>query len=424
MKRIRIDNRGRVLQRNESQLKNGSYNYRYFDERTGKRKSITSWRLLPEDESPDPTDERDCLRNLEARIDAGQRRYKRRLPKPGYTLNDFWEKYLTLKCEIAESTLVSYIYAYNKHVRPALGKRLVTAIRESDVKRFYIEMLGEKGLSISYADNLSKIIEPVLDLAVSEGYIDYNPANGVMKALRKRKDWNPKTRKALTEKQQKNLIDFVANSFEYKHFLSYLTVFLGTGVRCGEFIGLRWDDVDFENNTVSIDHTMNYDVSLNGKCTYYITFPKSRKGVRKIPMLKEVREVFEELYRRRNDFNKDYQPMVDGYTNFIFRDLHGKLMNSNRINRTLRNIVNDYNHTEEAVALLEQREPELLPQITCHHLRHTFCTRVIENGVNIKTVQYWMGHHYVGTTIKIYLSISETKNKDEMTKIEGKIKLK
>ena len=73
---------------------------------------------------------------------------------------------------------------------------------------------------------------------------------------------------------------------------------------------------------------------------------------------------------------------------------------------------------------MEQREPELLPQITCHHLRHTFCTRVIENGVNIKTVQYWMGHHYVGTTIKIYLSISETKNKDEMTKIEGKIKLK
>ena len=55
---------------------------------------------------------------------------------------------------------------------------------------------------------------------------------------------------------------------------------------------------------------------------------------------------------------------------------------------------------------------------------YTFCTRVIENGVNIKTVQYWMGHHYVGTTIKIYLSISETKNKDEMTKIEGKIKLK
>ena len=98
-------------------------------------------------------------------------------------------------------------------------------------------------------------------------------------------------------------------------------------------------------------------------------------------------------------------------------------MNSNKINRVLRNIVNDYNLEETAIALFNKREPELIPQITCHHLRHTFCTRVIENGVNIKTVQYWMGHHYVGTTIKIYLSISDSKNKDEMSKIEGKIKL-
>ena len=423
MRVIRTDNKGRVLLRNESQLKNGSYNYRYFDEVTGKRKSVTSWRLLPEDESPDPTDERECLRYTEARIDAAQRKYKRKLPKPGYTMNDYWERYVSMKCEIAESTLVSYIYTYNKRIRSELGKRLVTAIRWSDVKRFYIKMLGE-GLSISYVDNMSKIIEPVLELAVKEGVIEINPAKGVMKELRKRKDWNPKTRKALTEKQQKNLIDFVAGSFEYRHFLPYLTVLLETGVRCGEFIGLRWDDIDFDNNVVSVDHTMNYDIALSGKCMYYVTYPKSRKGVRKIPMLKEVREVFEELYRRRNDFNKDYQPVIDGYTNFIFRDLHGKLMNSKRINRMLRNIVNDFNKTEEAVALLEQREPELLPSISCHHLRHTFCTRLIENGVNIKTVQYWMGHRHVSTTIKIYLSISEGRNREEMSKIEGRIKLK
>lgn len=242
MRVIRTDNKGRVLHRNESQLKNGSYNYRYFDEVSGKRKSVTSWRLLPEDESPDPTDERECLRYTEARIEAAQRKYKRKLPKPSYTMNDYWERYVSMKCEIAESTLVSYIYTYNKRIRSDLGKRLVTAIRWSDVKRFYIKMLGEEGLSVSYVDNMSKIIEPVLELAVKDGVIEFNPARGVMKELRKRKDWHPKTRKALTEKQQKNLVDFVAGSFEYRHFLPYLTVFLGTGVRCGEFIGLRWDD--------------------------------------------------------------------------------------------------------------------------------------------------------------------------------------
>ena len=141
-------------------------------------------------------------------------------------------------------------------------------------------------------------------------------------------------------------------------------------------------------------------------------------------MLKEVREVFEELYRRKNDFNKDYQPVVDGYTNFIFRDLNGNLMNSGRLNRTLKNIIDEYNRTEEAIALLEKRDPVPLPKITCHHLRHTFCTRIIESGVGIKTAQYWMGHRFAGTTLKIYLSVSENRNKEEMDKIEGMIKLR
>ncbi len=424
MREMRKDNRGRVLLRNESQLKNGSYCYRFFDERTGKRRSVTSWRLLPEDVSPDPDDERECIRNLSIQIERSQKRYRRKLPTPSYTLNDFWEKYLSLKCEIAESTLVSYIYAYNRHIRNDIGKRLVTAIRESDVKRFYIKMLGEEGLSVSYVNSLSNVIEPVLDLAVKEGYIDVNPAKGVMKDLRKRKDWNPTIREALTEKEQSALVDFVKNSQKFKYFLPYLTVFLGTGMRCGELCGLTWDDVDFEKGVIDVNHTLNYAVTLRGKCEYFVTYPKSRKGVRKIPMLKEVREVFEELYRRRDDFNRDYQPVIDGYTNFIFRDLSGGVMNSNRINRSLKNAVKEYNRIEERMAVIENREALLLPTISSHHLRHTFCTRIIENGVNIKTVQYLMGHRFAGTTMKIYMSVTASKNFEEMQKIEGKLKLK
>lgn len=421
---IRKDNKGRALLRNEYQLKNGSYNYRYFDEVTGKRKCITSWRLLPEDVSPDPNDERDCLRNLELIIENAQKRYRRKLPKPGYTLNDYWEKYLSLKCEVAESTLVTYIYMYNKHIRTDLGKRLVTAIREPDVKKFYIRKIGEGGLSISYVEHMANIIEPVLELAVKEGLIDINPARGVIKELRRRKDWNPKVREALTEKEQQALVDFIANSFLYKSFLPCLTVFLGTGMRSGELAGLTWDDVDFDDNTISVNHTLNYKIALNGKCIYYISYPKSRKGVRKIPMLKEVRETFEELYRRKEDFNKDYQPVIDGYTDFIFRDLKGKLMKSDRFNRTLRNAINEYNLLEDASAVLEKREPNLLPKITCHHLRHTFCTRLIQNGISIGTVQYLMGHSHASTTLKIYLSVSQSRNKNEMAGIEGKMKLK
>lgn len=424
MKAARTDNRGRVLLRNESQISNGSYTYRYFDEISGKRKCVTSWRLLPEDESPDPEDERDCLRNIEIRIESIQKKYRRKLPKPSYTLNDFWKKYLSLKCEIAESTLVGYVYIWNKHIREEIGKRLVTSIRESDVKRFYIKKIGEDGLSVSYVESMANIIEPVLELAVKEGYIDINPSKGVMKSLRKRKDWSPKMREALTVKQQEDLVNFTANSYEFRSFLPMLTVFLGTGLRCGELLGLTWDDIDFNKNLVRVTHTLNYDTTLSGKTGFYVTYPKSKKGMRNIPMFKEVRETFEELYRRRNDFNKDYQPVIDGYTNFIFRDLKGNVLKESRLNRTLKNIVRSYNETEEALAHLEQRESEKLPVIGCHHLRHTFCTRLIENKINIKIVQYLMGHRYIGTTIKIYLTISEDWNQEEIAKVEGKLKLK
>ena len=275
MKAARTDNRGRVLLRNESQISNGSYTYRYFDEISGKRKCVTSWRLLPEDESPDPEDERDCLRNIEIRIESIQKKYRRKLPKPSYTLNDFWKKYLSLKCEIAESTLVGYVYIWNKHIREEIGKRLVTSLRESDVKRFYIKKIGEDGLSVSYAENMSNLIEPVLELAVKEGYIDINPSKGVMKSLRKRKDWSPKMREALTVKQQEDLVNFTANSYEFRSFLPMLTVFLGTGLRCGELLGLTWDDIDFNKNLVRVTHTLNYDTTLSGKTGFYVTYPKS-----------------------------------------------------------------------------------------------------------------------------------------------------
>lgn len=99
-------------------------------------------------------------------------------------------------------------------------------------------------------------------------------------------------------------------------------------------------------------------------------------------------------------------------------------MSAYRVNRMLKSTVNAYNRIEQEKAVIEKREPELLPNISCHYLWHTFCTRIIENGISIKAVQYLMGHHYAGTTVKIYLSITENRNKDEMNQLEGKMKLK
>ena len=201
MARKRRDNKGRLLLTGEAQIRNGSYTFRYTDE-NGVRKSITNWKLLPEDPPPKGDTNPECLRDMENRITD---RRSKAMPKKTKTVNAFWQEYISMKCEIAETTLVRYIYLYNKHVKNEWGKRPIQSVRYSDVKRFYISRL-KHGLSLSTLGNLNNVIHPVFELACREHYIAANPVDGVYQEFKKRKDWEPKHRDALTEKEQEKLL--------------------------------------------------------------------------------------------------------------------------------------------------------------------------------------------------------------------------
>lgn len=220
------------------------------------------------------------------------------------------------------------------------------------------------------------------------------------------------------------MLSYVAHTLDYRELLPVLTVFLGTGIRSGELAGLTWDDIDFKKNTISINHTMNYTATLDGTCKYTVTVPKSNTGKREIPMLTEVRDTLLALYERRNDFNADNQIVVDGYMNFVFRDLYGRVYSNHRINRQLKRITAKYNQEEHAEAEQEGREENPLPPITCHMLRHTFCTRMILGGIDLKTVQIIMGHADAETTMRVYANVTKAQSQNEMMRMEGKMKLK
>lgn len=420
----RRDNKGRLLLTGESQLKNGSYTFRYTD-KNGKRVSFTNWRLLPGDEAPDFETNPECLRDTEERIRANMRRYHRARPdRNAMTVNDYWEKYISMKCEISENTLVSYIYLYNRHIRNDFGKRPVDSIKYADVKRFYIRLISY-GLNISSISNVHNIIHPVLDLAVKEGDIEKNPSDNVLGEMRRRKDWGVQHREALTVAQQEALVKYASESYQYRmELFPMLTVFLGTGMRLGELTALTWNDIDFVSNTIFVRKTLNNKTTLSGKYGFYITFPKSKGGIRDIPMLDDVRKTLEEMYQRRYDFNSLDQIEIDGFTDFIFRDLSGKVYDGHRINNMLRRIREDYNADETRLAEKEGRDPLLLPKFTAHNLRHTFCTRIIEGGMNIKSVQLIMGHAHAETTLRIYAQVTDSRNQDEMKKMNGKFRVR
>ena len=122
-------------------------------------------------------------------------------------------------------------------------------------------------------------------------------------------------------------------------------------------------------------------------------------------MLTEVRDTLLALYERRNDFNADNQIVIDGYTNFVFRDLYGRVYSNHRINRQLKRITAKYNQEEHAEAEQEGREENPLPPITCRMLRHTFCTDM-QRSLDVKVLQYVMGHSSVDITLNTYTHMS------------------
>lgn len=81
---------------------------------------------------------------------------------------------------------------------------------------------------------------------------------------------------------------------------------------------------------------------------------------------------------------------------------------SSKVNRALSRIVKKYNETETAIASLEGRSPVLLPHVSCHTLRRTFCSRLCENEANVKLIQELMGHSDIQTTLNIYASLDES----------------
>ena len=115
--------------------------------------------------------------------------------------------------------------------------------------------------------------------------------------------------------------------------------------------------------------------------------------------------------------------IIDGYSGFVFTNRFGNVLIPTTVNRAIKRIYNAYNEEEKIRAKEEKRVPLLLPHFSCHHLRHTFCTRYCENETNLKVIQEIMGHADITTTMDIYAEATEEKKKESLAKLEIKVKI-
>ena len=382
----RKDHKGRLLQEGESQRKNDLvYVYRWTND-LGKREYVYAGTL-------------EELRKKEKEI---QMHISMGVSWSGISLNEQIEIYLETKTNLANSTKENYFYYFRHVIEPSrLGKMKVTEIKKSDVLLFY-RTLSKQGYSIGSLKILQKIIRPAFQLACDDNIIFKNPSDGCLNGYTD----DPEKRYALTYAEESEFLQRIKLSPHTQKYYPMYAVFLLTGLRMGELIGLTWDNVDMKKKEICIDHQVLYR-TYQGKVQFYATKPKTKAGNRTIPMSNEVHHLLSEQ-RKNCLFSKKAENFeIDGYSNFVFISSSGRCMNPQSIRKSINRIVKMNDHREVQ-----------LPPISPHIFRHTAVCRLAESGCDIKVLQYLMGHVDLRTTMRVYNHVDMERIKREMDRLK------
>lgn len=408
----RKDSKGRRLFQGESQRKDGRYCYTYIDT-LGVRRSCYSWMLTDTDKLPAGKRGTESLRAAEKRI---KKDLSDGITTNRKTLNTaFYENINTRS--LRDNTKENYTYLYKKFIEKSLGLKVISDIRYSDIKKFYKSLIAS-GMEIKTLELIHTILHPIFKVAVRDGDIRVSPTEGTLTEVKRECHYEPKKRNALTLEEQRAFMTYVKESEVYCKWFSLFTVMLGTGGRIGEILGLRWCDCDFTKKTISINHSVSYHKDLSGKCVYHVNAPKTKAGIRIIPMIPEVKKVL--LQERKKQMQTGLcKDEVDGYTGFIFQNQYGKLHKPVVINGVIKRVIKAYNNQEISMANQEKREPVLIRDFSAHNFRHTFASRLCSVEPNLGIIKSVMGHASISTTMDVYNDVTTEDEKRSFANYEN-----
>lgn len=195
---------------------------------------------------------------------------------------------------------------------------------------------------------------------------------------------------------------FIREDSTYHKYYDKFVALLNTGMLVSEFCGLTKSDVDFENRRIRVEH--QFVRERGGK--YYVEKTKTECGIRFIPMTEDVYQSLRNIIANRR--KPKTEMIIDGYRGFLLidKDEHPKV--ALHIENEMRWVMKKY----------QKLHPDTpLPHITPHVYRHTFCTNMENAGMDIKILQYIMGHSDVGVTLNVYTHACYDRAAEQMAKI-------
>ena len=295
-----------------------------------------------------------------------------------YTVGEWMEVWFQdyAKIKVRPSSHQTYQGYIHNHIRPNIGDIPLEKLTSLDLQKFYKKLLAQgrvdrveakgqlKGLSAKTVRNIYQILSSALKLAQEQRLILSNPAEGC--ALPRVEHQEMKT---LTTVQLASFFQEARESGVFE--LYYLE--LATGLRRGELLGLKWEDVDLERGDLRVRRQVS---RINGEV---VEAPrKTKNAYRTLPLAEDTVGVLKE------------QRKEVGNSPWVFPSPNGGPISPDSVLHMLHRVLKRAG----------------LPKVRFHDLRHTFATLVLQNGVDVKTVSGMLGHFSAGFTLDTYAHIT------------------
>lgn len=314
------------------------------------------------------------------------------------TLQEWYEHWLDtyVRNTVKQSTYLSYRGYLTKHFF-AIGKIKLKALDAATLQELYNFKFEEEDLSSKTIRNMNMALHKCLQQAVKENLIVSNPSGAVTLPRAEHPDIQ-----IFTNEQQREVMQA---SYRHKYGV-FIRLALTTGLRSGEILGLKWEDIDLVAGTLQVRRTLNrlhkYEADPDGnKTEIVISSPKTKNARRMIPL---TRGAVEDLKRWRVEQHREKMAAGTSYNDqgFVLATELGKFFEKKMLAKHYERILKDAD----------------VGHFTFHALRHTFATRALEHGMDYKTLSALLGHYSVGFTMDTYVHCLDERKRSEMNKLD------
>jgi integrase len=297
----------------------------------------------------------------------------------------------SIRGTVRMSTYEVYEYVTYPHIIPALGRTKLKTLTPAHVRGFYRDRL-DAGLSSATVRKMHVVLQKALDQAVSDGLIPRNVAKGIKLPQTNKKEIQP-----LTPEQTRALLDTArGDKLEALYVLA-----IATGLREGELLALKWEDVELEDAVLRVRHTLTRTGSR-------VTLgpPQTKQSRRSVGLTERAVEALRAHLSRQLEkmerMGSLYRP-----GGLVFANETGGIINpSNLRNRSFK-------------PLLKRAG---LPDIRFHDLRHTCATLLLSRNVNPKIVSEMLGHSSIAITLNTYSHVLPTMQDSAVRALEDALK--